>query len=109
MIKLFNFFKKNKPLNTKVLRAYKNEANARLRFVGSWSGYWTTVIDGIHYRGNIVSGFKYVSYEYGNFIRDAIIDRARLRKDKAHKDETLTMAMYGRERYIDDNGEASWW
>jgi len=91
-------FKKNvKPLNTFILRKYRQEALDRLQFIGSWSGFWKTSIDGVRYRSETVSGFKYVVGDCGSFIQDAIIDRIKLRRDpkKYSSDKT--------EKYITTN------
>jgi len=108
-MKLFRRKKKNKPLNFTVLNKYRSEAMSRLRFWGIWSGYWETTIDNVRYRSEIVSGFKYISGDYGNFIRDSILDRVRLRKNKEKKSETDNMIYYGNYRFIDNDGNAEWW
>ena len=107
-MKLFRRKKKIKPLNFSVLNAYRCEALSRLKFWGTWSGYWETVIDNVRYRSERVSGFKYVSGDYGNFIRDSILDRVRLRRDRKNE-ITANMIRYGNERFIDNDGNAEWW
>lgn len=108
-MKIFRRKKKNKPLNFSVLNAYRCEALSRLRFFGGWSGYWETVIDNVRYRSESVSGFKYVIGDYGNFIRDSILDRVRLRKNKKKKEITSNMIRYGNKRFVDNEGNAEWW
>ena len=108
-MKLFRRKKKIKPLNFSVLNAYRCEALSRLKFWGTWSGYWETVIDNVRYRSEIVSGFKYISGDYGNFIRDSILDRVRLRKDKKNKEIISNMIRYGNERFVDNEGNVDWW
>lgn len=106
---MWPFKKKNQPLNTVVLRAYRHEALGRLRFVGQWSGFWETRIDGITYRSERVSGFKAVMNDCGTFIQDAIIDRVKLRREPKKYSEDLGICCYGGCRFIDEHGDATTW
>lgn len=75
-------FKKNTQcLNVNILRRWRREAVSNLEFVGKWSGYWETCVDGITYRSEMVSGFRYVVGDTGSFIQDVLIDRAKLKKN----------------------------
>ena len=103
------FKKKNKPLNTTILREYRHEALGRLRFFGSWSGFWETRIDGIKYRGETVSGFSAIVGDCGTFIQDALIDRVKLRRYPKKYSEELAMCRYGGYRYIDKDGNVQQW
>lgn len=103
------FKKKIKPLNNTVLLRWRHEALGRLRFVGVWSGYWETSIDGIWYRGEVVSGFKFLIEDSGTFIQDALIDRAKLAKNPQKYSEELSMCRDGGYRFIDENGNVQQW
>lgn len=103
------FSRKARPLKTRLLKQYRNEAYSRLRFMGSWSGWFETRIDGICYRSESVSGFKYVVGDYLNFLQDSIIDRVKLRRNpKAFKRE-IEMSRMGGYRYVCENGEVEQW
>ena len=97
-------FKKKKPLNNTILLRWRHEALGRLRFIGSWSGWWETMIGGITYRGEHVSGFKAVVGDCGTFIQDALIDRVKLRRDPKKYSEELSVCRYGGYRQIDKDG-----
>ena len=106
---MWTFKKKIKPLNNSILLEYRCEALCRLRFVGSWSGWWETRIDGITYRGERVSGFKAMVGDCGTFIQDALIDRIKLRRDPKKYSEELAMCRYGGCRFINENGNVQQW
>lgn len=106
---MWPFKKKIKPLNNSILLKYRHEALGRLRFIGSWSGWWETRIDGITYRGEHVSGFKAVVGDCGTFIQDVLIDRVKLRRDPKKYSEELSMCRYGSYRFIDGNGNVEQW
>lgn len=80
-----------------------------MKFIGYWSGFWETRIDGVNYRGETVSGFKAITGDIGNFVIDAIIDRARLRKHSNKYNEELAMASYGGYRYVKADGSVEQW
>ena len=106
---MWPFKKKVKPLNNTILLRWRHEALGRLSFVGSWSGWWETRIDGIAYRGAQVSGFKAVVGDCGTFIQDALIDRAKLEKHPNKYSEELGMCRYGGYRYISEDGSVQQW
>ena len=106
---MWPFKKKIKPLNTFILRKYRQEAIGRLRFIGSWSGFWETTIDGINYRGERVSGYKAVVGDCGSFIQDALIDRVKLRRDPKKYSNEISMCRYGAYRFIDAKGNVHQW
>ena len=93
-------FRKKKSLNITILHKYRHEALEHLRFIGSWSGYWVTVIDGIRYCSCRMSGFKYIMGDCGTFIQDAIIDRVYLKRNSAKMADVLAEQCYGQERWI---------
>jgi hypothetical protein len=106
LVYLFKPKKKAAGLNATILRRYRTEAYGHLIFIGSWSGYWKTTIDGIVYRSDRVSGFKYIKGDYGDFVTNAILDRVRLVRNKTEEIKALQLQNYGRERWIDSNGNA---
>ena len=106
---MWPFKKKIKPLNNTILLRWRHEALGRLRFFGSWSGYWETRIEGIRYRGERVSGFKAVVGDIGTFIQDALIDRAQLAKNPSKYSEEIAMCKYGGYRYICEDGSVEQW
>ena len=64
-------------MKIKLLRRLRKQAYDHLKFIGGWSGYWFTVIDGTPYRSDVVSGFKYIVNDTGTFIQDAIISHCK--------------------------------
>jgi hypothetical protein len=106
---MWPFKKKVKPLNNTILLRWRHEALGKLRFFGSWSGYWETRIEGVCYRGESVSGFKAVVGDIGTFIQDALIDRAKLAKNPLKYSEELGMCIYGAYRYIREDGSVQQW
>lgn len=103
------FKKRIKPLNNTILLQWRHEALGRLEFVGSWSGFWQTSIDGITYCSERVSGFKAVIGDCGTFIQDALLDRVRLRRDPEKYSEELARCQYGACRFIDEHGNIGTW
>ena len=67
-------------MKVKLLRKIRNQAYNNLDFLGRWSGYWTTCIDGTYYRSELVSGFKYIVNDTGTFIQDSIISYCKRKK-----------------------------
>lgn len=106
---MWPFKKKIKPLNNSVLLAYRHEALGRLCFEGSWSGYWKTRIDGVDYRSPSMCGINFLKDEYGNFIRDALIDRVKMRRNPKKYSEELGMCRYGAFRYVCEDGTVEQW
>lgn len=74
-------------MKIKLLRRLRKQAYANLTFIGVWSGYWFTVIDGKPYRSDLVSGFKYIVNDTGTFIQDAIISHCRKIRKKRNSYE----------------------
>ena len=103
------FKKKIKPLDNTILLKWRHEALGRLTFTGGWSGYWETVIAGIHYRGERVTGLKAVLGDVGTFIQDALIDRVKLEKSPSKYSEEIAMCKYGGYRYICEDGSVLQW
>lgn len=103
------FKRKPKPLNTAILRQYKAEGYGRLRFIGDWSGYWETTIDGVSYRSERVPGLRAILGDYGNFVIDAILDRVRLRKYPENYREDLDQLRYGSVRFVNSDGRVEQW
>lgn len=103
------FKKKIKPLNNTLLLKWRREALDKLRFKGRWSGYWETKIDGIRYRSEMRSGFLFIAEDHGNFIQDALIDRARLERDPEKYSEELAACRQGGRRYVDALGNVEQW
>lgn len=106
---MWPFKKKIKPLNNSILLEYRHEALGRLQFIGQWSGFWKTRIDGITYRSERVSGFKAVVGDRGTFIQDAIIDRVKLRREPKKYSEELGICRNGGCRVIVEHGDAITW
>ena len=106
---MWPFKKKIKPLNNTILLKWRHEALGRLRFCGGWSGYFETIIDGITYRGERVSGFRAISGNVGTFIQDALIDRAKLAKNPEKYSEQIAMTMYGGKRFVCEDGTVEQW
>jgi len=106
---MWPFKKKIKPLNNTILLRWRHEALGRLTFYGGWSGYWETRIDGIRYRGERISGLKYIKGDFGTFIQDALIDRARLKKTPSKYSEEIAMCNYGGYRYVYEDGSVQQW
>ena len=100
--------RKEKPHKSTVnlLKQMRLEAIGRLRFEGSWSGYWTTSIMGIDYRSDLVSGVKYLQDDCGHFIQNAIIDRCKLLRNKDADADARQLSHYGRQRIVQENGRA---
>ena len=96
-------------MEIKVLSRLRTEAIGRLRFSGGWSGYWYTRIDGIDYRGDLVSGFKYIKDDCGFFIQDAILHRVKLMRNPKAQAEARQLCSYGREYYISEKGNVELW
>lgn len=96
-------------METTILRRLRTEAVGRLRFSGGWSGYWYTSIDGVDYRGELVSGFLYLKNDCGNFLQDAILHRVKLMRDKKAEAEARQLCGYGREYHISENGKVELW
>ena len=69
-------------MRVKLLKKIRNEALSNLYFVGTWSGYWKTSINGITYKSDVVSGFQYVIGDTGTFIQDAILSYCNKLKKK---------------------------
>lgn len=102
--------KKRNTLDVTILREYRLEARRRLDFIGGWSGHWTTTIDGVSYRSERVSSFRYCVYgEYGcgHFLRNAIIDRIQLRRDPEKMKDYANAPAFDRERWIETEFEKS--
>ena len=98
------FKKKRKTLDATILKEYRFEARRNLNFVGGWSGYWETRIDGVSYRSERVSSFRYCVYGEagcGFFLHNAIIDRIHLRRDPNKMNEYQSSPVFDRERWID--------
>lgn len=104
-----SLFKKKNTLNTNILREYRYEALGRMRFIGAWSGFWETRIDGITYHSERVSGFKAIKNDYGTFIQDAIIDRVKLRRNPEKFSKDFGICRYGGYRFINKDGNAETW
>lgn len=96
-------------MKTTLLKAYRSEAYGRLQFIGGWSGWWETKIDGIWYRSERVSGFKALKDDYGNFIIDAICDRVKLRRSPQSYTEELAQCHYGGCRFVSYDGSVEQW
>lgn len=96
-------------MNITILSRLRTEAIGRLRFSGGWSGHWYTTIDGIHYRGEMVSGFKYVVGDCGTLIQDAILHRIKLMRDNKAEAEARQLCGYGREYHISEEGKVELW
>lgn len=103
---MWPFKKRIKPLNNTILLRWRHEAFDNLTFIGTWSGYWKTRINGINYRSETVSGFKAVVGDTGTFIQDALIDRATLAKYPSKNSEELGMC---RDRFVDADGNVERW
>lgn len=102
-------FKKKSTLNISILRKYRYEALGKLCFIGVWSGFWETRIDGIAYRSERVSGFKAVMGDCDTFIQDSIIDRVKLRRNPEKYSKDFGICRYGGYRFIDKDGNAETW
>ena len=98
--------RRKKALDCTILKQYRLEAFSRLSFQGAWSGYWETKIDGIWFRGPRVSGFCYVMGDDKGFMRNAILERVRLRRED--NTTALSIARY-KDRYLDEEGKGEWW
>ena len=101
-----NLFKKKKrnTLNVTILKAYRNEARRNLDFVGGWDGYWETRIDGVDYRSERVSSFRYCAHGEdgcGFFLHNAIVDRIQLRRDPEKMREYESSPIFDRKRWIE--------
>ena len=101
-----NWFKKKKraTLNVTILKAYRFEARRNLDFVGGWSGYWETRIDGVSYRSERVSSFRYCVYGEngcGFFLHNAIVDRIQLRRNPKLFEEYKSRPIFDKERWIE--------
>ena len=98
------FRKKKKGLNVTVLKAYRNEASRNLDFIGGWSGYYETRIDGVDYRSERVSSFRFCVHGMagcGWFLHNAIKDRIYLRRNKEKMEEYSNSPVFDRERWIE--------
>lgn len=60
-------------MKTKLLKKLRRQAYDNLIFIGKWSGWWETEINGQRYKSGIVSGFKHIIGDYDEFIIDCII------------------------------------
>ena len=100
-----NWFKKKRNnLDVTVLKAYRNEARRNLNFIGGWDGYWETKIDGVGYRSERVSSFRYCVHGIagaGWFLHNAIIDRIKLRRDPKAFEQYQNSPVFDRERWIE--------
>ena len=67
-------------MKVKLLKKLRTEAIDNLGFDGGWSGCWTTLIEDVRYRSEIVSSFKYCMNEPEYFIQNAILHRVRMMK-----------------------------
>lgn len=73
-------------MRTKLLRKLRNQACNNLRFIGRWSGFWETEINGRRYTSKLVSGFKFLIGDSNDFIIDCIISEcAKLRGNVKNK------------------------
>jgi len=100
-------FKRNRFLNTAILSQWRLEALKNLDFVGGWSGYWTTRIEGVKYRSERVSGFNAVVGDCGAFIQDVLIDRAKIKRNPKKFSKELDICASGGVRYVDWRGEVT--
>lgn len=95
--------KKRSTLDVTILKAYRFEARRNLNFIGGWDGYWETRVDGVDYRSERVSSFRYcVHGEAGSgfFLHNAIVDRIHLRRNPKMLEEYESSPIFDRERWI---------
>lgn len=59
-------------MKAKLLKSLRKQALSNLDFIGLWSGYWRTKIDGEIFRSSIVSGFGAVIGNDKGFTRECI-------------------------------------
>lgn len=105
---MWPFKKKIKYLNVTILLKWRNEALSQLRFYGGWNGHYETIIDGITYRGERISGLHVITGDTGTFIQDALIDRAKIAKSiKNNKELEILKSRY--KRFVRENGTVEQW
>lgn len=76
-------------MKAKLLKRLRTEAIDNLGFDGGWSGRWTTLIEGVYYRSESVSGLRYCLNDPGYFIPNAILHRVRMMKYGEAKEENI--------------------
>lgn len=81
-------------MKAKLLKQYRAQALNTLDFFGGWSGYWTLRIDGVRYRSERVSGFKFVVNDTGSFIQDCLIDRVKQLRNKTRIDTWINVGLW---------------
>lgn len=59
-------------MKARLLKSLRKQALSNLDFIGSWSGYWRTKIDGKIFKSSIVSGFGAVIGNDKGFTRECI-------------------------------------
>lgn len=64
-------------MKVKLLKRYRQQAATNLKFIGGWSGYYKTTIDGVVYRSQKICGLNYLLDQTGDFIPNCIIDRVK--------------------------------
>ena len=101
------FLKRNRFLNTTILSQWCLDALKNLDFVGGWDGYWATRIEGIKYRSERVSGFNAVVGDCGTFIQDALIDRAKIKRNPKKFSKELDICASSGWRYVNSKGEVT--
>ena len=59
-------------MKARLLKSLRKQALSNLDFIGSWSGYWRTEIDGKIFKSSIVCGFGAVIGNDKGFTRECI-------------------------------------
>lgn len=105
---MWPFKKKIKYLNNTILLKWRHEALGKLYFYGLCNGFYETIIDGITYRGERISGLRVITGDTGTFIQDALIDRAKIAKSiKSNKELEILKRNY--KRFVRENGTVEQW
>lgn len=81
-------------MKVKLLKKLRRQAEYNLKFIGRWSGYWLTNIEGIYFYSNVVSGFKFVTLDCGYFLQNAISLYVSMKRKKEYEKKVFVTTFY---------------
>lgn len=81
-------------MKVRLLKRLRSQAEQNLEFIGGWSGYWITKIDGIYFHSNIVSGLNYVLNDSNFFIQNAISKYVSMKRNGKYSQKVFVTTKY---------------